>query len=572
MQRLYDGLLASLDVAPLGLQPALLPPVLTAAGRTDALRSLTLAFVPLNDTALRALASYVVGAPMLASLDVEQCAVRDKGTMVFSSALVDGAGRNGIGLRRVNFAANRIGDSGALALAKACAAMPRLSWLCAAYCNIGYTGTSALADMIGQHKALACVDLSHNRVGDKGAAVLAKKLLLSTTLEVLLLASNRLGDHACRDLGAALANDACSLRRLDLAHNDKIQPSAAAKLADGAGRSRIHTLRLTGATLKAAGGRALGACVLAKRRDGEALTTLDLAGCQLGDSGIAALCGQLESASPAHLAVLSLRGNAIGYEGATALAKWLASSGADALRSLNVAGNQLSARGAHAIMTPLLATAPLLSDLDLSGNALGDAGIAALGGVLRRGIIERLRLAVNDIGPRGAAQIARFLTSASDAPSTSGKSSGGASTAQLAVLDLSYNRLGATGVQQLAPCLDPNQCSTLRELSLEGNSLLDDGAKQLARALANTVTRSSTGSLLAGAVQTAPDGLRALNIGQNGMRAPGAAAVASLLRDGSLCEVDLKNNNIGDDGAQVRFQSVLFPITMHCVNFVFCIL
>lgn len=85
-----------------------------------------------------------------------------------------------------------------------------------------------------------------------------------------------------------------------------------------------------------------------------------------------------------------------------------------ALQTLALAGNQIGDAGLVALCEPLSSLATLtLSKLDLSSNRVGDVGAAALSRVLEvLGCLESLYLGANRIGEAGANALAAALTGA----------------------------------------------------------------------------------------------------------------------------------------------------------------
>jgi len=206
----------------------------------------------------------------------------------------------------------------------------------------------------------------------------------------------------------------------------------------------------------------------------------------VGPAEAAFLAGQL-AAHEAHVESLSLAGNALGEEGVEALARWLAADGT--LQVLDLRRTGCGAQGCEALAVALgRASAPLRS-LRLGGNALRAAGAESLGGLLAR-------------------------------------------SWSLEALDLSEcGLLGGPGIRPLTDALCGERLC-LRRLGLRGNRVGDGGAANLGDMLRFNRT------------------LRELDVGENGVTAEGAGALAAGVRanGGVLVSLALENNPIGDAG------------------------
>lgn len=107
-----------------------------------------------------------------------------------------------------------------------------------------------------------------------------------------------------------------------------------------------------------------------------------------------------------------------------------------------------------------------LSILRLSGNAIGDAGAAALAPLIGRHMpLVELLLDSNRVGDSGTSALAAELRQSS----------------VLRILDLGNNRVGPIGAEALAAALPPNK--SLHSLGLKSNRIGALGATHLARAL-----------------------------------------------------------------------------------------
>jgi uncharacterized protein (TIGR02996 family) len=168
--------------------------------------------------------------------------------------------------------------------------------------------------------------------------------------------------------------------------------------------------------------------------------------------------------SLARLEALDIGSNNLGDDGAWAVLR----AQLPALRSLTMSGNWLGDGAARA-----LATAPLLahvSELDLSRNSLGPAGVEALAGSAHASGLRALWLGFNPVGDSGAITAARlplrrlYLGRTQVGPEGIAALAGSATLAGLTHLDLDYNPRPADGLRALlrSPHLDRLEALYLR--------------------------------------------------------------------------------------------------------------
>lgn len=181
------------------------------------------------------------------------------------------------------------------------------------------------------------------------------------------------------------------------------------------------------------------------------LRTLAITNARIAKRG----CGMLaQSPALVGLESLNLSNNSIEREGAKALAQ----ADFPRLKSLNLSANIIDAKGAMKLATPK--NMPSLLNLHLGSNTIRDEGFAALvNGTLS---LKTLRVASNQITAQG---LKPLQTSAA--------------SARLKQLDLSHNRLGASGMEAL---LRARFCGCIETLILRDTQLDDESAFVLARA------------------------------------------------------------------------------------------
>lgn len=292
-----------------------------------------------------------------------------------------------------------IGPSGALALADTLRSAGRatLARLDLYGCALSDEGCEAMLHTLADRGACASLDLGANGAGKAAATALAPLLRLRAGAE----------DEG----GGGLAHGG-GLVELRLARNELSGEALAAMLTPAAAPTAkllLRCLALAFNPLGAAGGEAIGAALRAGRLG--ALSSLQLASCELGPTGVAGLARGLRDARS--LVHLDLSDNRAADEGAAAVAAEAASSRiaelifarngcGDAtgetfaaalqrerrcpLKLLCLASNRLRDRAATALAGALGAPAPRgnrsLEILDLSGNRLSAAAVLSLGDAL----------------------------------------------------------------------------------------------------------------------------------------------------------------------------------------------
>lgn len=191
--------------------------------------------------------------------------------------------------------------------------------------------------------------------------------------------------------------------------------------------------------------------------------TVTLCNCQIERQGALDLALMAEGGT---IANLDLRHNAIGDEGAHMLSIAMTRTNCS-WRTLVLGNCMISDDGARSLAEGLQHH-PLLRDLNLRGNEIGDTGMVALAHAMTfkkegghdEGLVT-LDLRENHITDGGAESMAMALANHKN-PCT------------LTELNLSCNRIGGYGAIRLANALTVN--STLQRLFLSGNAIGDRGA------------------------------------------------------------------------------------------------
>lgn len=310
------------------------------------------------------------------------------------------------------------------------------------------------------------LDLAFNEVAEAGVRALATASL--PRLVRLSLRGVLPGGPALKALAAAGEKAMPQVRALDLGENQIEDADLAPLLASGWVRP-LHELKLDQNQLTAASITKLAAL---KLRD---LRRLDLSNNSVGTVGIRSLA---RAAFLPGLSALALRYTKLGEAGVLDLAKLLPA--AAKLTELDLLGAGVNESGLGAILAT--ATARRLTLLDLSYNALGDAGAVRLAAI-ELPALTTLRLDECDLGDAGARSLAQLKTKAlrtlslgNNQLTEAGLGALLAATGlpQLAELSLRGNRVGS-----LAPlaALQPAQAPALRKLQLQGNPITEPAGR-----------------------------------------------------------------------------------------------
>lgn len=218
--------------------------------------------------------------------------------------------------------------------------------------------------------------------------------------------------------------------------------------------------------------------------------------CGLSDAALRALCAKSVLHPGASLRRLVLASNALGPDGIAALVDAVVKGGDGSIVRLAGEKRQLSSpRTRSPALSPhpsshrlapttathqertLTALGPINTppspapDLDVSHNAIGDAGAASLGALLTEGTpvrLEALQAEACGVGPEGVAALLRSVSKSS----------------RMRFLDLSGNRLGEAGALAVA-ALVRTGTPQLEELRLCGGGMADAALAALLRATAS---------------------------------------------------------------------------------------
>ena len=195
-----------------------------------------------------------------------------------------------------------------------------------------------------------------------------------------------------------------------------------------------------------------------------ALARLELAGDDLSADAARALARGLEAVP--RLSVLSLDACSIGADGAEALFATGVPHVAGTLKELYLSENGMGPGSAAQLVAAMKGGARGVTNLGLQGNALGDAGAAALAkGFKHANGLTFLFLCNNSIADAGAAALAKAMRGA----------------AGLKFFFASNNRVGDAGAAALADAL--GALPAVETLNLYANEIGDAGGAALAEAI-----------------------------------------------------------------------------------------
>ncbi|KAG2498821.1 hypothetical protein HYH03_003014 [Edaphochlamys debaryana] len=404
----------------------------------------------------------------------------------------------------------------------------------------GQVGTRGLDDLASRlaandPKLQSLTILKQRRFGHDDVALLVRSMASNTHLTELYASSHPLTPAAAGLLGDMLAAPACPLRHL-CAGDSSLGDEGVAALARGVGATKsLTSLDLAAKGLGPRGAAALAAALATA----EPLTHLVLSSNpNLGDAGLAALCGAASTAAADAAEAGSAAAGADEGAGAGSSAPAPAAPVWAGLRRLELAGCGVTAAGVRALASS--ANAARLEELRLEGNALGPQGGEALAALLQAATALRsLHLRGTELGDEGGEQLAAALAGAR-APSGEDQAgpSGGGGGRSLTHLDLADCRLGSKTMAALCSALESG-AGSLQALVLAGNGAVGDAdAAGLGAALAARqgpalqeldLSGTTVGSATLEALSSAP-GLRQLGLVGCPLGPAGAAALASSLR------------------------------------------
>ena len=146
----------------------------------------------------------------------------------------------------IHLQGTRLGDEGAVMVAKALEHNKTLGWLLLSRNNIGKEGLIALSQPLKYNRTtVSTLFLDHNSIGNEGAITIAQALKHNTTLFQLCLNHNGIGDEGAVAIAQALKS--CRNTRLEALHLDHncIGNKGANAIASSIGRTKLDRLYLS---------------------------------------------------------------------------------------------------------------------------------------------------------------------------------------------------------------------------------------------------------------------------------------------------------------------------------------
>ncbi|XDV23239.1 hypothetical protein PO909_027911 [Leuciscus waleckii] len=334
-------------------------------------------------------------------------------------------------------------------------------------CNLTDKSCSALATVLGSDTSLKELNMNNNNLQDSGVKLLCTGLKnIKCKLEILRLSNCSITEEGYKALASALRSNPSHLIELDLTGNDPGQ-SGVKELNDllQGPNCQLRTLRFLGPA-------ADEACQYVRGIVGKnplLLRELNLSERELGDSNMKKLAALLQDK---HCK----------------------------LNTLTLCGCSIKEKHCYLLSSALRLNPSHLRELDLSGNELKNTRVKHLCDALKDSHckLERLRLRYCDMTYECCSALTSALKS---------------NPSHLRELNLSGNKLGDSGVENICDLLMNSQCrleildlcecsiiekqcliltsalksnpSHLRELELSGNQLGDSGVKNLSDLLMN---------------------------------------------------------------------------------------
>ncbi|XP_067916072.1 NACHT, LRR and PYD domains-containing protein 12-like isoform X4 [Heterodontus francisci] len=367
--------------------------------------------------------------------------------------------------------------------------------------------------------------------------------------QVLRLNSNNLGDSGVKLLSAALRNPDCKIQKLDLGANN-LTDSCIEDLASALSTNRSLTaLDLSDNNLGDSGVKLRSEAL---RNPDCKIQELWLGGNNLTDSCIEDLVSALSTNQS--LTDLNLCGNNLGDSRVKLLSEALRNPDCK-IQKLYLGENDLTAYCIKDLASALN-TNRSLTELDLSCNKLGDSGVKLLSEALRSPDckIQELWLVENNLTASCIEDLASALNT----------------NRSLTDLDLNYNELGGSGVKLLSEALRNPDCK-IQKLGLVENNLSDSCIEDLASALSSNRSLTdldlSYNKLGDSGVKLLSEGLRnpdckiqKLQLENNKLTDSCIKDLASALSTNqSLTDLDLNDNELGDSGVKLLSEALRNP-------------
>ena len=276
--------------------------------------------------------------------------------------------------------------------------------------------------------------------------------------------------------------------------------------------------------------------------------------------GAGAPLGGAFSAASVPVCRVNLSGNSLGDNGLAALLNALTADASAALVSLGLGVNQLTAPSASLLAASLVRGAPLhrLRELRVGGNPIGGEGATALAQSLGRSQLRVLHLGHSAIGEAGGVALAEALL-----PSATQDDAKPTGSASIGIVDGAADATSAEESAEESPGTPPLH---LRSLELQDCGLGAGAAAALGRALplcalaelwvgGNPLTAAGAKAVAAGVAQSAT--LQRVWLDKTGLDDSACEELATVLtRSPTLAQLWLGSNPLSDMGVAVLAEAL----------------
>ena len=415
----------------------------------------------------------------------------------------------------LDLSGNGLLDSDCVELGSSLLTNEGLKKLCLAYNSITCVGCIEIARALKVH-CMADLDLSYNNIKADGAKELGKMMIKNKCLLTLKIGNNVIGDQGGYDLFDALASP--------LYESEAIIAARAKLFEKGEATASVTSFNLTLTSLDVSC-CGLGQSAAKRLTDVLQVNAVLRSLCldynpKLGNAEVRNLANVMRTFNPKLLA-FSFGDNSVGNDVIGAFARYLAQDGCT-LRVLDLSQNCLRSTGVNRVATALGGNAVLVS-LDLARNPIGSKGLNHLAAALKRNsTLKTLVVACCGIDGVGATTMGRILANDNstltelDISDNMILNDGIVNLAKglkwntaLKKIDLTNTGIGGKGADAFAVCFESN--NVLEDVNVSSNQIRNLGCKRIAEALEKNT------------------GLRVLNLSFNGISAVGINAMHEAL-------------------------------------------
>ncbi|EPQ03363.1 Ribonuclease inhibitor [Myotis brandtii] len=360
------------------------------------------------------------------------------------------------------------------------------------------------------------LDLHYQQLSD---ARWTELLPLMQQYQVVRLVDCGITEGRCKDVSSAL-RDNLALTELSLSSNELGDAGIHLVLQGLQPTCKIQKLSLQSCNLSEAGCGALSSVL----RSLPSLRELDLSYNQLRDAGLQLLCEGLLDPQ-CHIERLHLEYGNLTAASCEPLASVLRAK--RELKELAVSNNDIGEAGARTLFQGLADSTCPLEAIRLEGCGLTAANCQDLCGIVAaKASLNELQLGNNKLGDAGIAELCPGLLSPSS---------------RLKTLWLWECDFTASGCKDLCRVLTAKE--SLKELSVAGNEVGDEGARLLCESLQEPSCR-----------------LESLWLKSCGLTVACCPHVSAMLaQNRSLQELEMSNNNLGDEGMELLCQGLRQP-------------